>query len=793
MRMFGLFVLLVGALSMFASACQDSANPNACVNGINDAFARVVTAQREDIARCIEIGTAIEACVAGDEEGNVASAQAETLATESSACGTTPAFGYSSGATTNAEASAAVIDLTHDLFGPDLDATVATGDAGDCQKAVVTLVGGCTDAFIDDYNSCAKAALEAGATEETALVQCKGSDDNGTVAQACQTPIEDGIAEHCAGQDLDVLVPGCADVDLVDCLAAKAVGEPSQAINASAAICEPIDVGLPPAPDPEPVLLETIPLPVEILEISGSDYLSDDETIIAQIFTTFGGADPTDRHVATFKEDGTEFDCITCGATAMRGRNVRVLDAQRAITRRDILECSPSLLDCQSYVLVPIVYPIVPGATINQPLALWESPDGKHVGWTHFTLAPVASVNLLGELIRCTDATEGVLSGCDPANDGDRYEMEDIELIGGDVRTINGPSNDLQVTVTASSGEFKGFYDGGRSMVYFVPFEDGNWDLIKVDVATGEIKRLTQHVSTDEVSIESPDGEWFVVSSTRPIERMVAFAELRRPPLGSIATAAGIQALRLELVDRPCCNNHDRFWHNIMIDRHGDRGFNNNGTGYIGQDLSNAPENFNEWAPEQGMSWKSDSTAFIWIEQRRHALGGGRRLQRATFTSRAPTTPLTPLTPEATWAQTFDQPGGPQYPPTYEASGRVNGQVSGFATLSYTNAEGATLPSNGFVTVEYSNYSDDGRVFLNGAEEMVADLFGPNGTSWDADLKGHGCRQQSLKTSNMELHAPFGLMTVPVFKGLAQSVNEGSVIEVDLEDGLPTGEPGVLD
>ena len=76
---------------------------------------------------------------------------------------------------------------------------------------------------------------------------------------------------------------------------------------------------------------------------------------------------------------------------------------------------------------------------------------------------------------------------------------------------------------------------------------------------------------------------------------------------------------------------------------------------------------------------------------------------------------------------------------------------------------------------------------------MVADLFGPNGTSWDADLKGHGCRQQSLKTSNMELHAPFGLMTVPVFKGLTQSVNEGSVIEVDLEDGLPTGEPGVLD
>jgi len=790
---------------MFATACQDSGrtpsnDPHACVNGMNESFARVAEAQREDIARCVELGrrgevaTTIESCVADDEQGAVADAKQETLSIESSACQSTPDFGYSSGATTNAEASAAEVDLIHDLFGQDLDAVIATGVAGDCQQALITLVGSCTDSFIDDYNTCAKATLEAGASDETALVQCKGSDGNGDVARVCQTELADGIATECSGQDLDDLVPGCADVNHAVCLAAKSVGAPSQALNASASICEPIDLGLPEPPAPEPVVLETISLPVEILGIWGSDYLGDDETILAQVNTSFGGADPEGRHVATFKEDGTGFNCITCGAEPMLGRNVRVLDEQRGLTRRAVIECSPSLLDCQSHEILPIVYPTVPDVDINQPLALWESPDGRHVGWTHFTLAPVASLNFLAELVRCTEATEGAAAGCDPTNDGDRYEMDDIELIGGDARTLSGPSDDLMVTVTPSSGEFKGFFDGGRSMVYFVPYQDGNWDLIKVDVATGAISRLTRHISTDEVSLESPDAEWFVVSSIRHSGRVTAFTELQRPPLGSIATAAPIQALRLELVDRPCCNGHDRYWHNIMIDRHGDRGYDNNDTGYVGQDLSDAPDNFTEWAPDQGMSWKSDSTAFIWIEHRRHDLGGGRRLQKATFTSRAPTPPLTPLTPVATWAQRLDQSGGLVLPTTYEQSGIVNGQISGHATVSYADDPGgATLPSGGLVSVEYSNYSDDGLIFLNGTESMVADLFGPNGTSWDADLTAHGCRQQSLRTADMELFSPFAIGDVPVFKGLAQSVNEASVIEADLEQGLPTGAPGVLD
>ena len=127
-------------------------------------------------------------------------------------------------------------------------------------------------------------------------------------------------------------------------------------------------------------------------------------------------------------------------------------------------------------------------------------------------------------------------------------------------------------------------------------------------------------------------------------------------------------------------------------------------------------------------------------------------------------------------------------------SGIVNGQVSGQATVSYADDPGgATLPSNGLVSVEYSNYSDDGRIFLDGTEFMVADLFGPNGTSWDANLTAHGCRQQSLKTADMELFSPFAVAGVSVFKGLVESVNEGSVIEVDLELGLPTGTPGELD
>lgn len=777
--------LVFGALLVAgpAFAQPQSGDQQDCINRINKDFARLAKAQRKDIARCLKLGskgkvtTTIEACVADDEKGKVAKAKAITHYTQNSRCVVPPDFGFDSAATTNTEAAAAEVDLIHDLLGPDLDAVVATGAAAKCQQALVKLVGKCTDAFLQDYNSCAKSALKAGADDEAALVQCKGSDRKGKVLRTCTKRIADGIAKRCAGQDLDTLVSGCAGVDHAACLGAKAVGEPSQALNASAAICEPVDLGLPAPPAPEPFTTETIPLPSHVLDAIQPTYLPDGEHLIARIRTT-SVPDPTEFHMAIFKDDGTNFQCLTCGGPDVgKGSYLQVFpDGQRIFSSKEaVLECSPSLLDCQTATVVPIVYPPPPNGFPIQRVATQMSPDGVHVIWSQVTSASII-INPLGELVRISDGG------------GDRYELENVEVLTG-MKFMTGPPEDLQMDFDAP-GEAKGFSDGGRSVNVISSIDSSNFDIFKIDIATGAITRLTHHVGYDEGAWESPDGEWVAIQSLRPIERMHVFSEVFRPFISTLGVAKGAATYRNEVIN-PASPDRRRYYQLVLLDKHGDRAIDNSG-GYVGQNLSTAPDNVTEYNQYGGVAWKPDSTGLVFWEQLRPELVGvdgiRGRLRKVTLTTRTPTTPLAPFTPDAPWAQRYDQPGGLVYP-DFEQAGTVFGQVSGTATFAITHhPDLGGLALNGFITVDYQDFSDDGREFITGSE--FVDYSFATGIEWDTDVKLTGCRQGSLRGTDIALSAQ---ESAALGSGVLRSVLEGGVREHDLALGLPNGVPGELE
>ena len=126
------------------------------------------------------------------------------------------------------------------------------------------------------------------------------------------------------------------------------------------------------------------------------------------------------------------------------------------------------------------------------------------------------------------------------------------------------------------------------------------------------------------------------------------------------------------------------------------------------------------------------------------------RIRIAHLESRKPKRSGQPHTPEAPWApliETFEAPN-------YAISGILPGAVWGHADVSYA----PILPFPGFAflgfraSVEYFDYSDDGRIVLNGTElSCHVQLQGP----WQASVDVSGCSQGSLEADlQLQFFAP---------------------------------------
>ncbi len=164
-----------------------------------------------------------------------------------------------------------------------------------------------------------------------------------------------------------------------------------------------------------------------------------------------------------------------------------------------VLECTPSVAQCDSAVLVPIDVPV--DELVVQPQREFRvAPGGERVGFTQ---------------MRTNDRGEPVYVSivADLERDGDRYVL-------GDPRAVSSRGELKQFSPDLSTVYISAFVEG---------FEAGNGDVLAVDLATGAEQRLTWFPDYDEPVEQSPDGAWFTVGSARTAGLFEPVAQVRRP------------------------------------------------------------------------------------------------------------------------------------------------------------------------------------------------------------------------------------------------------------------------
>jgi hypothetical protein len=594
----------------------------ACILSGATALRSVARAQRAEVVRCLAAaaggdlapGQTAEQCVAADARGRVARATARAAQREGAKCTQTPDFGWVPGAAPPA-AVAAEQGFAHAVLGAPLDVAVPTGRAAArCQLLALRAAGGCADRFLSADRTCSARAL-LGAADDSRLVWCKGADPAGAIAKACRTDLSTVVARACAGQDLAALFPGCAGQPLVPCLAGQAKAHASRALDAAGGLCAPPG---PPPPGPEPIDLSFVPLPAGVASVQLPWWTADGSRLVFSV--RFAGG--TEWELATIAPDGSDFRCVTC-AIATPGHQpflkpIPFADGTRVLLRvgnqtpfttgdHAVLECSPSLLDCQSPVLVPIVVPATSDpAVVEDQREFRLAPDGGHVGFTQVrndTDGQFTFVSIVGELVRAAD----------------HYDVLDPHAV-------------------STLGELKQFAHDQQSVIVAAfatnPFGAVNPDAVRVSLADGTVSRVTTHPDYDEPVEFSPDDAWFAVGSGRGGHFFDVFSQVPRPALVNPALESTFLYFFL--------GQRDPLLEPWLVDRWGARG------DYIGQQL-NPSSRAEGYDGRMIMNWSPDGTRLVYWEALTDTTGlppdaADSRLVIAHLSSRAPV--LAPVLPQ---------------------------------------------------------------------------------------------------------------------------------------------------
>lgn len=486
----------------------------------------------------------------------------------------------------------------------------------------------------------------------------------------------------------------------------------------------------------EAIELVEVPLPADVLGVSEPSFARDGVHLVAAfVRRQDGGRAPGE--LGLIDPATGEIDCLTCGvpipgiAEAERpniGKPQVVSDGTRVLFRSGerpdsenenplalfsgdagmfryyFLECAPSVVQCDEAEIVPINLPSEGLGSLTQNREARISPDHDWLAWTEVR----------------TDGTRMTMGRLRREADG--YALDDLLVINPSYDLRGGDSDEWRKAMPLY--EFKNFAAGGR-IAYYASFQDAqNYDVWRLDLATGERRRVTTDVEWNEGTVTSPDGTSFVNGSSRGRARMAPFAQLSRPPYVDFGVYVLTGRYSLGGDNRRCLLEP---W---LLDATGQSGE------YFGQPIN--PENEPGWGSHGPGSWSLDGTRYAFWE--RNYAGGDpeSRAVVAHLPARTPS-PATapPLTPRPSWATPRDEWNG-----AIDDIGTfvIRGKHSGRAVLTLANVN----PNTTSASVTYLNYSDDGQSYLNGYETSVNPFALLAGT-WKADLRLSGAHRGFLK------------------------------------------------
>lgn len=411
--------------------------------------------------------------------------------------------------------------------------------------------------------------------------------------------------------------------------------------------------------------------------------------------------------------DGRDVHCLSCGLAndpRLSGSGVAELaspfpDGKRVLMEQDIqpptsklavLDCEPSLIDCERATISPVDYSIAepasipPGGAVTAPQATLVggeyhaqlSQDGHYIGFSVFR----------------TDAIEEMVVG-KLQQVGDKYAVADPRVINPPAPTSIFDTNLDHWSDTGALYEFKAFTDGGADATYVEVGGPalGSVNVWSVNLATGRRTRLVSALDWNEDDGVSPNGKLLSVFSDRTMHFVDWLGGLM--PVRDFIDAPMSAMSASNIGGNSECEGP--MW---LLPSTGDDGGNLAGEPLLDYQYPGMHVSDNLDAPSQ---WRPNGT-MIALNTMDDATGNAAPfILVAHLNALKPSQPLRPVSSQpGSWA-----PSPTQYHPAMGYFGTVTlpGPGGGAVTVHY---DGNVLA--GDWSEVYSNYSDNGRDFVNG-------------------------------------------------------------------------------
>lgn len=580
---------------------------------------------------------------------------------------------------------------------------------------------------------------------------------------------------------------------------------------------------LPDPPHPEPIVVTELPLPPVapsslrgacsiainpqgtgcIQQLGGliqsGSFLPDSRHIVATVNFTGAPASPDPASIyngpqaIVIKTNGDHFangdpwKCITCGVPEKNAVDIAdtwdypqaFLDGKRLLVGQNIIECEHRLTSKRCTPDKTYIYPIRwndstnPNATGGRIRELRLHPDNVHLECNSysFTNGVIGEASLYGRLRFNPSPAHGR-----PLSP--RYEFDNVYVLSRShspqVIDIDRhrPDHLILNRSAITIAESRGFSGTGHELTYLgYPVESCNLDVFAVSLATGAVRRITEHPEYCDPIAISPDDNWNAVMDTRGSGRVSFFSALRGvPPLVDMLVTGAVSAVR---------NNGDRrFFQPYLIDKYGDRGT------YFGQKINAAGDesdgsiDYPNWNGRADPQWSPDGTKIVYwqalaippacgganplpCESSTEPGGRAERIMLANLTSRTPIRrpKVAVANDEIPWGTKY-APGNPfpTRPLIPQGDYTLNGASHGHASVRIVeNAPKTAIRS---IAVTYHQYSEDGLNFLNGMENVTYTALSMTGVhlDWWSDLIQTGPWNGTKKTSDDGFHMTVDLM-----------------------------------
>lgn len=556
-----------------------------------------------------------------------------------------------------------------------------------------------------------------------------------------------------------------------------------------------------PPPSPEPIVVTELPLPpitpsdkngsctpainprrtgclLQSSQIQSGNFLPDNNHVTVSM--EFAGA-PSSIYNGTqliiVKADNTTFPngdpwkCITCGvpkknkigSTALSPYPQAFVDGKRALVGTNIVDCGSAQLASKECTPDKVhIYPIRFNGGEMRELRI--HPDNIHIGFNSFAFNS-------GQLDQY--AYFGRLEFNDSSHQPGYDIVKVTRLFNSNYpQPVSTKGNQLILNDSAIAvGELRGFSGRGKEVIYIgSPVESCNIDVFAADLTTGKVRRLTSHPEyVDPIDI-SPDDRSQAILDTRGTGRQMFMAGMRGvPPIIDIIVTTAASSTRN--------NGARRFFRPWLLDYDGDRGDYFGQQINAGEDGSAGSINDSNWNAGADPKWSFDGTRIAYYENLvvspacggknplpcpKSTEPGGRvtRLMLAHLTSRQPLKldPAEPVADEVPWGVLLK--GEDELPErSYPGQGNytVVGKASGAASVSLIFDQDMMKT----VAVTYRNYSDDGRIVIEGSERVTrtVEKMTTNKIGWYSNLTSTGDQNATKKTSPGGFHLEIDSLT----------------------------------